>query len=375
MKISLTGGGTGGHFYPIIAVTEELRDVIFEQKLIGTKYYFFSDQPYSPKLLADNELVFVKIPSGKWRRYFSLRNFSDLFVLAFGFILALWRMFWIYPDVLFSKGGYASMPAVMAARILGVPVFIHESDSHPGRANLWAGKFATRVALSYPDAASFFPSEKTAVVGNPLRREIMNPVPEGAKRFLKLEENLPIIFILGGSLGSQAINNALLDALPTLVQKYQIIHQTGRQNYDDIVARSSVILEGDTYKERYRPFPYLESLAMRMAAGVADLVISRAGSAIFEIAHWGIPAIIIPIPEEVSHDQRSNAFAYARSGAAIVIEENNLAPSILTAEIERILANEDLKNKMKISAKSFSHADAGRKIAEEIVAIALKHES
>ncbi|OHA58645.1 MAG: hypothetical protein A2571_02655 [Candidatus Vogelbacteria bacterium RIFOXYD1_FULL_44_32] len=375
MKIALTGGGTGGHFYPIIAVAEELRDVIFDQKLIGTKYYFFSDHPYSPKLLADNELIFIKIPAGKWRRYFSLKNFTDLFVLAFGFIVALWKMFWIYPDVLFSKGGYASIPAVMAARILGIPIFIHESDSHPGRANLWASKFATRVALSYPDATTFFPPEKTAVVGNPLRREIMNPVPEGAKRFLKLEENLPILFVLGGSLGSQSINNALLETLPDLVQKYQIIHQTGRQNYDDVVARAGVILAGDAYQGHYQAFPYLESLAMRMAAGVADLVISRAGSAIFEIAHWGIPAIIIPIPETVSHDQRSNAFAYARTGGAVVIEENNLAPSILIAEIDRILNNPELKTKMRTATKSFAQPEAGHKIATEIVQMALQHES
>lgn len=375
MKIALTGGGTGGHFYPIIAVAEELRDVIFDKKIIGTKYYFFSDSPYSPKLLADNDLIYVHIPSGKWRRYFSFRNFTDLFVLAWGFVLAMWKMFWIYPDVLFSKGGYASMPAVMAARILGIPIFIHESDSHPGRANLWAGKFATRIALSYPDAQSFFPAEKTAVVGNPLRREIMNPVAEGAKRFLKLEENLPILFVIGGSLGSQTINNTLLDTLPELVQKYQIIHQTGRQNFDDVSARSKVILEGDSFAEHYKPFPYLESLAMRMAAGVADLIISRAGSAIFEIAHWGIPSLIIPIPENISHDQRSNAFAYARSGAAGVIEENNLTPSILTAEIDRILQNPDLKNKMIASAKTFAKPDAGRKIAEEIIDIALQHES
>ncbi|MEK7136066.1 MAG: glycosyltransferase, partial [Patescibacteria group bacterium] len=184
MKILFTGGGTGGHFYPIIAVAQELRDVIYERKLIGTKFYFMSDHPYSEKLLRDNEIIFVNTPSGKWRRYFSLKNFTDIFVLMYGTIIALWRLFAIYPDVIFSKGGYASMPAAIAARILGIPFFIHESDSRPGRANLWAGKFAVRIALSYPDAAKYFKSDKTAVIGNPMRREIMRPIPEGAKIFL-----------------------------------------------------------------------------------------------------------------------------------------------------------------------------------------------
>ena len=375
MKILFTGGGTGGHFYPIIAVAQELRALIYERKLLDAKFYFMSDQPYSEKLLRENEIIFVQTPSGKWRRYFSLKNFSDMGKLAFGIIIALWKLFFIYPDVIFSKGGYAAMPAAAAARILGIPFFIHESDSHPGRANLWAGRFAARVALSYPEAAQYFKPEITAVIGNPMRRELMNPIPEGAKKFLKLEENLPIIFILGGSLGAQAINNAILDALPELVGRYQIIHQTGKNNFDDVTIRAGVVLEGNANAAHYRTFPYLDNLAMRMAAGVASLVISRAGSTIFEIATWGLPSIIIPIPEEVSHDQRSNAFAYARSGGAVVMEENNLSPSILVSEIDRILSDPAVAETMKKGARDFARPDAGRKAAEELLAIAFAHES
>jgi UDP-N-acetylglucosamine--N-acetylmuramyl-(pentapeptide) pyrophosphoryl-undecaprenol N-acetylglucosamine transferase len=375
MKILFTGGGTGGHFYPIIAVAQELRHVIFERKLLGGKFYFMSDHPYNEKLLRENEIIFVKTPSGKWRRYFSLRNFIDSIVLVFGILIAIWKLFIIYPDVIFSKGGYASMPTAVAARILGIPFFIHESDSHPGRANLWAGRFATRIALSYPEAIKYFKADKTAVVGNPIRREIMRPIPEGARKFLKLEEDLPVIFILGGSLGAQAINNVVLDALPDLVKKYQIVHQTGHRNYKDVVTLSSVILEKNEHANRYQPFPFLDNLAMRMAAGIASLVVSRAGSTIFEIAEWGIPSIIIPIPEIISHDQRSNAFAYARAGGAVVIEEENLSPSILISEIDRILSSAEIQAEMKAQAKSFSRPDAGRKVAEEIIDIAFSHES
>ncbi len=374
MKILFTGGGTGGHFYPIIAVAQELRTVIYEKKLLGTKFYFMSDHPYNEKLLSENEIVFVSAPSGKWRRYFSFLNFSDIFKLLYGIMVATWKLFWIYPDIIFSKGGYAAVPATVAARILGIPLFIHESDSRPGRANLWAGKFANRIAVSYPSAAEFFPKEKTAVIGNPLRRDVLNPIPEGAAKFLHLEENLPIILVLGGSLGAQTINNVILETLPQLIEKYQIIHQTGKNNFDDIQSRSSVILQNIEHKGRYQVFPYLNDLAMRMAAGISSLVVTRAGSAIFEIAHWHIPSIIIPIPEEVSHDQRTNAFTYARSGGAVVVEENNLSPSVLISEADRILSSSETIEKMKAGAISFARPDAGRKIAEEIIKIVLPHE-
>jgi len=374
MRILFTGGGTGGHFYPIIAVAEELRAVVYEEKLVGAKLYFMSDKPYNEKLLLENDIRFVVAAAGKWRRYFSILNFTDLFKIGFGIGQAIWKMFWIYPDVIFSKGGYASVPAVCAGRILGIPIFIHESDSQPGRANLWAGKFAQRIALSYEEAASYFEAKKTAVVGNPLRREILNPIPQGAKKFLKLEEDLPIILVLGGSLGSQCINNVLLESLPELLESYQIIHQTGKQNFTDVKARTQVILKDNPNSKRYQTFEYLNDLAMRMAAGVTDLVVSRAGSAIFEIAHWEIPAIIIPIPETISHDQRSNAFTYARSGGAVVIEENNLSPSVLTLEIKRILTDPRLAAEMQIGAKNFARPEAARLIAKEILDIAIQHE-
>src|SRR5262249_39536744 len=158
---------------------------------------------------------------------------------------------------------------------------------------------------------------------------------EGVYEFLGLKRELPVILILGGSLGSQAINDAVLGALPKLLQKYQVVHQTGEANIKDVEGRAKVVMGTSPLLERYKPFPYLNDLAMRMSAGAAALVISRAGSTIFEIASWGLPSIIIPIPEPVSHDQVKNAFAYARAGACAVIEQNNLTPGLLTSEVER----------------------------------------
>ena len=375
MKILLTGGGTGGHFYPLIAVAQEIKNIIYEQKLIEAKIYYMSDDPYDLEMLRGNDITFIKIRAGKIRRYFSLRNFIDPFKTIWGVVMAIGKLFVIYPDVVFSKGGYASFPALWAARLLRIPVFIHESDSHPGRANLWAGKFARRIALSYPEAMNYFPSEKTAVTGNPIRKEILYPVKEGAHKFLELSPQKPVILVIGGSQGSVNINNTILDILPQLVEKYQIIHQTGKANWQEIKSRSQVILTDNKNSLNYKPFPYLNDLALRMAAGATDLVITRAGSVIFEIAYWEIPSIIIPIPKNVSHDQYTNAFTYARSGGAVVIEENNLTSSVLLSEINRLLEDPILLAEMKAGTRTFTKPNAGRVIAEEIVKIALKHES
>ncbi|HPY13152.1 MAG TPA: undecaprenyldiphospho-muramoylpentapeptide beta-N-acetylglucosaminyltransferase [Candidatus Paceibacterota bacterium] len=374
MKILFTGGGTGGHFYPVIAVAEEVKRICTEQKIVAPELYFMSDKPYNERALSDNGLKFVPVQAGKIRRYFSLMNFFDVFKTIFGSIRAIFTLFSIYPDVVFGKGGYASFPGLLAARLLRIPVVIHESDSHPGRVTLWAGKFAKRIAVSYPEAAKYFPPEKTAVVGNPIRREVLFPAKAGAHEFLGLDKNIPIIFVVGGSQGAVRINDVVLDILPQLLTDYQVIHQVGKNNYEDLKNRASFLTENNPHKNRYKLFDYLNDVAMRMTAGAANLVISRAGSAIFEIANWGIPAIIIPIPEEISHDQRTNAFTYARSGGAVVIEEKNLTPSILLSETKRILDDPELQKQMKTGAQSFAKPEAGEKIAEEIIRLALEHE-
>ena len=165
-----------------------------------------------------------------------------------------------------------------------------------------------------------------------------------------------------------------MDALPELVEKYQIIHQTGKNNFESIKETISVVLKDNKYSYRYHPFDYLNDLAIRMSAGMADVIISRAGSAIFEIANWGVPSIIIPISKEISHDQTENAFSYARSGACTVIEEHNLSEHILISEVDNIINNPSIGEKMRISAQKFGHRDAANKIAEVLLEIGLEQE-
>lgn len=376
MKILLTGGGTGGHFYPVIAVVEELNQIALERKLIQMELYYMASKPYNERLLFENNLQYIKVPAGKVRRYFSILNFFDVFKTAIGVIKAVWRIFLLYPDVVFGKGGYDSFPAVLAAKIFRIPVVIHESDTQPGKVNAWAGKFARRIAVTFIETAEKFPRKKVvAHTGNPIRRALYTAQQGGAREFLQLDEDIPVILVLGGSQGAQSINQHLLDTLPQLLDTYQVIHQTGKENLEETEQLASVILEKHAHRDRYKPFPYLNDLALKMVAGSADLVVSRAGAGtISEIALWGIPSILIPIPEDVSHDQRSNAFAYQRTGACIVIEEKNLSANILFAQIENLMNNKEELERMKLGALSFAKPDAARIIAEELVNIALEHE-
>jgi UDP-N-acetylglucosamine--N-acetylmuramyl-(pentapeptide) pyrophosphoryl-undecaprenol N-acetylglucosamine transferase len=378
MKILFTGGGTGGHFYPIIAVAQAIQARAKELKIIPPKLYFMAPTKYNPRALFDNEIEFIAVPAGKLRRYFSFLNITDAFKTAIGCMTAIIKMFSLYPDVVFSKGGYTSFPPLVAAKILRIPVVIHESDSKPGIVSAWAGKFAKRIALSYPEAAKYFKvknaEDKIAYTGNPIRGEIAMPLTNGAFEFLHLEVGTPVILILGGSQGAQAINDVIVQALPELLNDYQIIHQTGRANLAEIKSTTSAILKDHPYNYRYHPFDYLDELAMRMSAGAATIIVSRAGSTIFEIAAWGVPSIIIPLPHSISHDQTANAFAYASTGAASVIEENNLTDHILIEEIRRITGSPAISKVMAERAKAFSRLDSATVIADAVLNIALKHE-
>lgn len=378
MKIVLTGSGSGGHFYPLMAVAEAMHEIILEEKIIEPEMFFMGPSVLDYEALDQQGITWIKTSAGKVRRYYSIRNVFDVFRTMWGIVQSIIRLYLLYPDVVFSKGGYASFPTTVAARILGIPVIVHDSDAHPGRANTIAAKWAIAVATSFPGAAAYFKKvkpEKIALIGNPTRKTLFKKVAGGAHEYLSLSPEVPTIFVLGGSQGAQAINSVVLDSLPTLLNNYQVIHQTGKDNIQDVTFVASAIIGEHPHKDRYRPFGFLNTLAMRMAAGAATIVIARAGAGtIFEVAAWGIPSIIIPIPEDVSHDQTENAFAYARSGAAVVLKQHNLTTHLLIAEIERIMQNPDVALSMSEAAHAFAKPDAARKLARMILDTALTHE-
>lgn len=374
MKILFTGGGSGGHFYPIIAVAEKLNKILEREKIANAELYYMSTEPYNERLLYDNKITFKKITAGKMRGYFSIQNFFDIFVTAWGIFKVFFQLFALYPDVIFGKGGFPSFPVLFVARIFRIPVIIHESDSVPGRVNAWAGKFAQKIAISYAEAGQFFPAGRTALTGNPIREKILRPSGKDAFNELGLDPKIPVLLVLGGSQGARNINSQMETLAVRLVEKYQIVHQTGLANLEEVQTMVNGLLGGNPNASRYHIYGYIDSETMKLFAETATVVISRAGSAIFEIAAWGLPAILIPIANHVGDHQRNNAFAYARAGGAVVIEEANLGPNILMSEIEQLMLDEHKRASMKDSAKVFARTDAAEKIAEQIVAVLMRHQ-
>jgi len=378
MRIVLAGGGTGGHFYPLIAVAEAIEDIASERKLLEPELLYLGPKPFDQSALLDHDITYVPGPAGKLRRYPSILNVFGAIASFWGVIRAILQLYRLYPDVVFSTGGYAAFPTLYAAKLLKIPVIIYDADATPGRVSIWSAKFAKWIGVAHPDAAQHFPEKtrhKIARIGHPIRKEIESPTKEGGIEFLKLDPAVPTIFIMGGSQGAQAINNTLLDALATLVESYNVVHQTGTANLDEVANIASVVLKNSPHANRYRSFGLLNTLAMRMTAGITSLVVARAGSGtIFEIAAWGKPAILIPIPEDISHDQTQNAFSYSRSGAAVVIEQRNLAGHLLTAEIDRIISNPQLQETMIAAAKSFARPQAAKKIAEVLLETLIAHQ-
>lgn len=368
IKIGLVGGGTGGHFYPLIAVAEELNQLIPEAELL-----YFGPEPYNQNDLASNNISFVRIPAGKRRKYRSAKNFFDVFRTLWGAKIAVWKLFWHYPDVILSKGGYTSIPVIFAAAFLRIPVVIHESDAVPGKANDLVKGIARYIAISYDDAAKYFPEKKTALIGIPIRHSFFTPIANPYET-LGIPTDKPMIFVTGGSTGAQRINTLILDSLDELLPNYTIVHQVGEDNVTTVQETALARQLPTALMQRYFVLGHLRAEQMAAAQSAAALIISRAGStSIFEIALKGKPSIIIPIPEDISHDQRTNAYAYARSGGGTVIEEHNLTDGLLTAEIHRVMSDQTVYDDMAKAAQAFTTPNAAVRLATIVRDIALEH--
>ncbi len=367
-RIGLVGGGTGGHFYPLMAIAESLR-----QHETSLDLVYYGPDPYRQDQLDQHNIRYRRIAAGKQRRYRSAANFFDRFRALFGTFQAIVRLYKDYPDVIISKGGYTSVPVVLAAAFLRIPIIIHESDAVPGRANRLAKRFARYIAISYDDAAKHFPAEKTALTGIPIRQTFFQTTSDPRAK-LGITSDEPIIFVTGGSSGAERINTLVLDSLDELLPQFIVIHQAGEQHAK--IVQETALARGlaPELMSRYYVLGHASAVTMAAAQDAATLIISRAGStSLFEIALKGKPSIIIPIPESVSHDQRTNAYAYARSGAASVMEEENLTDGLLTAEIQRITSDTRVYQAMADAARQFTNADAAAKLADAALSIAAEH--
>ncbi len=370
MKIGFVGGGSGGHFYPLIAVAEVIQTIAPQAEL-----YYFGPHPYDEKSLQANQIKFIKCPAGKVRRYFDIQNFVDIFRTIGGLATAWYQLYKIYPDVIFSKGGYTSVPILLMARFYRIPVVIHESDSKPGRASLLGKSFARYIGISYASTASYFPENKTALVGIPIRQSIKNVIANPHER-LGISKTRPVIYVTGGSLGAMRINNLILQSLQSLLPYYTIFHQTGPTEETTVTQTAQSLITEKQLLANYFVRGTFDADTIAAILEASSLVITRAGSTtLFEIAIHGTPSIVIPIPEEISHDQRTNAYAFARTGAATVLEEGNLTPYLLVAEIRSIMEDPVRFENMSRSARALGMTDAATQIANVLVSIAIEHGS
>lgn len=386
IRILFTGGETGGHIYPIVAVSEDIwrfkTGKNFDMRYFGA--------PGNYKSFLENKGIKVsKIFSAKFRRYFDIRNFFDIFFfLPLSIIQAFWKVFWFMPDVLFSKGGPSALPVVLACRFYRVPVIIHDSDSIMGLTNRVSCFFAQRIAVSFSSAIEDLIKKnpklqnKIALVGNPIRHSLLESISNSAtaKNLFGFNSEKPVILVIGGSQGAVKINNFFVENAVELIKGFsvqggpvsgwQILHQTGIKNFDSVKTYLDTILKDFSPEEKknYKLVPYFEN-DMADAYLAADLVISRSGStSIFEIAVFGKPSILIPLPEEVvGIHQSKNAYEYAKTGAAIMIEEPNLKQNLFMAQLEKIFSNPENIKLMSVAAKQFSKPNAGKMIAEEIL--------
>ncbi|MEK9154973.1 MAG: UDP-N-acetylglucosamine--N-acetylmuramyl-(pentapeptide) pyrophosphoryl-undecaprenol N-acetylglucosamine transferase [Patescibacteria group bacterium] len=382
MRILFTGGGTGGHIYPILAVAEELQ-ILASQKNINLDLRYFGAYGSYQYLLASNGILVSKIISAKWRRYFDLKNFLDIPKFFLSFIQAMWKIFWFMPDVLFSKGGPGSLPVVMASRFYRIPVMIHDSDAVIGLANKIAARYASRIGISFESAAGIFGQKpkllkKVALVGNPVRRSLLlgSILEQGtAKRVFGFDQTKKLVMILGGSQGSAKLNEFFFSIALELMKDYQILHQVGVGNFEEMKKELNLLLKNYSEEEKsaYKIAPYFDK-DLKDAYCAADLVISRASSgAIFEISAFGKPAILIPLPEEiVGPHQILNAYEYAKTGAATIIEESNLKAGIFINQLNKIFNDQLLFKSMSESAKKFFKPDAAKIISEEIIRLGSK---
>ena len=368
MRVLFTGGGTAGHIFPIIAIVREIQEIYPELNL---RFFYLGPKDEFGQVLLSQEGIEPKpVLAGKIRRYLNWKSFFqnlfDVFKIPLGILQAFFYIFFWAPDLIFSKGGFGSIPAVVAGWLLKVPIFLHESDINPGLANRFLSKLALEVFVSFPQTESLAPS-KMILVGNPIRKEILEGSKAKAQKLFKLSYQKPVILILGGSQGAQRINDKILEILPELLKNFEIIHQSGEKNFYQVKAESEIIIPKEL-APFYHLFPFLKDEELKHAYAACDLVVSRAGSgSIFEIAALGKPSILIPLPEAAQNHQIKNAYAYAQSGATIVLEEANFTPHFFLEKLKYLISQTEELKKMQKAAEKFSKPMAAKIIANYLI--------
>ncbi|MCK5080582.1 MAG: UDP-N-acetylglucosamine--N-acetylmuramyl-(pentapeptide) pyrophosphoryl-undecaprenol N-acetylglucosamine transferase [Candidatus Moranbacteria bacterium] len=366
-RIVLCGGFSGGHIFPLVTVVQYLKKNYGENNF---EFLFIGPRgDLEDNLMVENKIPQKNILCGKLRRYFSLKYFTDSLKIPVGLLQSLWHLLVFMPDMVFAKGGFASVPVVLAAKIYRIPVIIHESDAVPGIANKILGSIADAVGINFEKAKRYFPEKKVFFAGIPVKADSIGGNKDRAREFLGMKKEIkPVILFLGGSQGAFAINETVINSLKKLTSKFQIIHQTGANHFEIIKS----LAQGKGYKighSDYYPVAFIGKELGDILA-LADVVVSRAGAtSIAELAANRKATILVPITRSANNHQRMNAFELSREKAAVVLEEGNFNQSMLMRYLDRIAFSRDYKLTLAQNIEKFYYPKSVEILAEKIMEI------
>lgn len=371
MRVLVSGGGTGGHIYPALAVAMQLREE-YQAEIL----FLGSDDGLETEIVPAAGFRLATIKAGKLRRYISWETITGVMRVPVGMIEAINLVGQFRPGVAFTSGGYVAVPAGLAARFERVPLLMHQQDVPPNLSNRLVAPLATRISVAFADSLTYFPARKTLQLGNPLRQAMLDvrqtPPPE-ARRALGFERQEPLLLVTGGSQGARHLNQTVGKALPDLLAHCQVLQISGNALYNETreLCESVLAAQDEAVRRRYRLVAYLNE-EMPLALQAADLVLCRSGaSTLSELAALGKPSILVPLPPAIgSSPQEANAEMFGRNQAARVMKDGDLKPQVLVENVTSILASSTLLEAMSNAASSFAKPQATQEIAAEIVKIA-----
>ena len=371
MRVLVSGGGTGGHIYPALAVATQLR-----REYAAEILFLGSDDGLETELVPAAGFSLATVQAGKLRRYISWQTVTGVLRVPVGMWQAVNIVRAFRPHVAFTSGGYVAVPAGLAARLNGVPLLMHQQDVPPNLSNRLVAPLATRISVAFADSLAYFPARKTLQLGNPVRQAMLDvrQVPaQEARGTLGFEKDIPLLLVTGGSQGARHLNQVVCQALPDLLAYCQVLQISGKELYNETRELSESVLanQDETTRKRYRLVAYLNA-EMPMALQAADLVLCRSGaSTLSELAVLGKPSVLVPLPPAIgSSPQEANAAMFGREQAAEVIKDSDLKPQILVERIKYTIASNILIESMTNAARSFAKPLATQEIAAEIVKIA-----
>jgi UDP-N-acetylglucosamine--N-acetylmuramyl-(pentapeptide) pyrophosphoryl-undecaprenol N-acetylglucosamine transferase len=371
MRVLVSGGGTGGHIYPALAVAMQLREE-YQAEIL----FLGSDDGLETEIVPAAGFRLATIKAGKLRRYISWETITGVMRVPVGMVEAINLVGKFRPGVAFTSGGYVAVPAGLAARFERVPLLMHQQDVPPNLSNRLVAPLATRISVAFADSLAYFPARKTLQLGNPLRQamlDVRQTPPQEARQALGFERQEPLLLVTGGSQGARHLNQTVGKALPDLLAHCQVLQISGNALYNETreLCESVLAARDEAVRRRYRLVAYLNE-EMPLALQAADLVLCRSGaSTLSELAALGKPSILVPLPPAIgSSPQEANAEMFGRNKAARVMKDGALKPQVLVENVTSILASSTLLEAMSNAASSFAKPQATQEIAAEIVKIA-----